>query len=218
MKKSKSMFREKTNPFKLLMEDNDPPSTSCPIRKAHKKLREIEKLKQKTNKTPEEWSKIKEEENWKAIVCPVNMSTEETEEDILKRTQKQKEKTKTKMKQMEKKLKEQYEKHQKEIETIQGLYEEKLKLQRNIIQFLENENQQLKKKVLNKTRLNQQNKNTDLEDKIIEEYDELVQKHGSAKKAYVFMITKYHPDKFKGHPEMAHRISSILNSLKENHI
>ena len=51
MKKSKSMFREKTNPFKLLMEDNDPPSTSCPIRKAHKKLREIEKINHRSSRT-----------------------------------------------------------------------------------------------------------------------------------------------------------------------
>ena len=50
------------------------PQTECPTRKAKKKLREIEKLKNKSKITSEEYVKIQEEDIWKAIAYPVDIT------------------------------------------------------------------------------------------------------------------------------------------------
>ena len=68
-------LKKETNLFALLQDSNDePPETNSWRRKAQKKLREIEKLKKKSNKTPEEYKKISEESDWQAIAFPTDLS------------------------------------------------------------------------------------------------------------------------------------------------
>ena len=68
------------NLYKVLeTKEND--ETECPMRKAKKKLREIEKLKLKPNKNAEEYDKIKNEEIWRAIVEPV-ITTPEINDEV----------------------------------------------------------------------------------------------------------------------------------------
>ena len=114
------------NIYSSLNEDEQDSGTSSPIRKAAKKLREIEKLKQKLNKTPEEYNKIREESIWRAIVEPVYSGTSESVEDVEKRKIKQKEKRQ--MKEFERKQRLEKEKHKKELETIKENYQEKIDL------------------------------------------------------------------------------------------
>ena len=104
------------NVYSSLNEDEQDSGTSSPIRKATKKLREIEKLKLKLNKTPEEYNKIREESIWRAIVEPVYSGTSESVEDVEKRKIKQKEKRQ--MKEFERKQRLEKEKHKKEVEAI----------------------------------------------------------------------------------------------------
>ena len=112
------------NIYSSLNEDEQDSGTSAPMRKATKKLREIEKLKLKLNKTPEEYSKIREESIWRAIVEPVYSGTSESVEDVEKRKIKQKEKRQ--MKEFERKQRLEKEKHKKELETIKENYQEKI--------------------------------------------------------------------------------------------
>ena len=85
-------FATKTNSYASL-DIPDTEETENLTRKANKKLREIEKLKLKSKKTPDEYAKIHEEEIWKAIAIPADAIPSETEEQIAKRNAKQREKT-----------------------------------------------------------------------------------------------------------------------------
>ena len=107
-----------TNPF-AVFSDTEDLSTSCPMRKAHKKLREIEKLKHKMNKTPEEYNKIREESILRAIVDPVLTGASETLEEIEQRRTKQRDKSQ--IKELKRKLDSQKEKYKQEIKLISNL-------------------------------------------------------------------------------------------------
>jgi hypothetical protein len=214
-----------TNPFAVFSDTKDP-STSCPTRKAHKKLREIEKLKQKMNKTPEEYNKIQEESNWRAIVEPVLTDASETPEDIEQRKTKQREKGQ--IKDLKRKLDTQKEKYKQENASVQRKWQEDMHmLQEKIRQLkLENhqlnrENQQLKfeNQQVKKRKCSSFNYNADavsMEEKIEDEFLELYQQKGSYKQTYKEMIMKYHPD--KNNTEIGHKITTILNILKQKYV
>lgn len=218
------------NSFSALHDEDSEPQTSCPIRKARKKLREIEKLKLKMNKTPDEYDKIREEAIWRAIAEPVYTGMSESTEDIQRRKQKQQENTKSKLKSLERKRLQEKEAHKKQVEQLQTKrreesekYKKDLIALRQKIQELEYENNLLKQKASSTpasrnttSRLNN-NTNVTLQDKIIEEYDELVFQLGSKKKAYQKMIISYHPDKCES-KKFANEVACILNTLKENEV
>ena len=205
---------QSTNPFEVFSDTKDP-STSCPTRKAHKKLREIEKLKQKMNKTPEEYNKIQEESNWRAIVEPVLTDASETPEDIEQRKTKQREKSQ--IKELKRKLDTQKEKYKQEITSMQIKWQEHMRLLEYENQRLKVENQQLKK--MNCTPRSSFNYNADavsMEEKIEDEFLELYQQKGSYKQTYKELILKYHPD--KNNTEIGHKITTILNILKQRYV
>ena len=222
-------FATKTNSYASL-DIPDTEETENLTRKANKKLREIEKLKSKMNKTPEEYKKIREEDVWRAIVEPVYTGMSENVEDIQRRKQKQQENTKSKLKALERKRVQEKEAHKKEIEQMQTKrreenerYKKELRALRQKIQELEHENNLLKQKASSTpasrnttSRLNN-NTNVTLQEKIIEEYDELVFQLGSKKKAYQKMIISYHPDKCES-KKFANEVACILNTLKENEV
>ena len=201
------------NPFTILIDSGDS-GTSCPMRKAHKKLREIEKLKIKMNKTPEEYRKIREESIWRAIVDPVLTGACETLEEIEQRRTKQRDKSQ--IKELKRKLNNQNEKHKQEIALMQRKWEERMRVLQEENQRLKVENQQLKKR--NSKPRSSFNYNADsvsLEEKIEDEFLELYQQKDSYKQTYKELILKYHPDKNK--TETGHKITTILNILKERY-
>ena len=215
------------NIYSSLNEDEQDSGTSSPIRKAAKKLREIEKLKQKLNKTPEEYNKIREESIWRAIVEPVYSGTSESVEDVEKRKIKQKEKRQ--MKEFERKHRLEKEKHKKELEAIkqdfqekiQGLEQEKrqMKLENEklnlIIQQLLHEKQSSSSSSSKSSIFHNENP-VSTEEKIEEEFLEVYAQEGSYKKTYKKMIFQYHPDKCPS-KRFAGEVSSILNTLKEKY-
>tara|TARA_X000001036_G_C20600702_1_gene774811 strand:- start:65 stop:688 length:624 start_codon:yes stop_codon:yes gene_type:complete len=202
------------NPFTVLIDSGDS-GTSCPTRKAHKKLREIEKLKIKMNKTPEEYEKIRQESFWRAIVDPVLTGASETLEEIEQRRTKQREKSQ--IKELKRKLDTQKEKYKQDITSMERKWEERMRLLQEENQRLKVENQQLKKR--NCTPRSSFNYNADavsLEEKIEEEFHELYQQKGSYKQTYKELILKYHPD--KNNKEFGHKITTILNILKQRYV
>tara|TARA_Y100000991_G_scaffold213067_1_gene198165 strand:+ start:773 stop:1450 length:678 start_codon:yes stop_codon:yes gene_type:complete len=206
---------------------NEDLGTSCPNRKAAKKLREIEKLKNKINKTPEEYKKIREESIWRAVLEPVCTGGSETKEDIEKRKNKQKEKRK--IKEFEKKQRIEKEKHKKEIATIQGNYREKIRILEEEKISLKNENQKLKLLIQNirkeknsssrssSSSIYHQKEQVSMEDKIEEEFLDLYSQERCYKKTYKIMILKYHPDKCAS-KTIGEQASAILNILKEKYV
>ena len=222
------------NIYSSLNEDEQDSGTSSPIRKATKKLREIEKLKLKMNKTPEEYKKIREESIWRAIVEPVYSGTSESVEDVEKRKIKQKEKRQ--MKEFERKQRLEKEKHKKELEAIKQDYQEKMRLleeEKRQIKLqhytLQTENQELKLMIQqllhekqssssssSKSSIFHDENPVSTEEKIEEEFLELYAQEGSYKKTYKKMILQYHPDKCPS-KTFAGEVSSILNTLKEKY-
>ena len=214
------------NSFSALIEDEQDSGTSSPTRKAQKKLREIEKLKLKMNKTPEEYKKIDEESIWRAIVEPVYIDSSESTEDVEKRKIKQKEKRQ--MKEFERRQRLEKEKHKKELEAIKELYQEN----RRCLEHEKRENQELKLIIQQLLREKQSSTSppsrtssasiyheenpVSTEEKIKEEFFELYAQEGSYKKTYKKMILRYHPDKCPS-KTFADEVSAILNILREKY-
>ena len=205
------------NPFTVLFEPGDS-ETSCTKRKAEKKLREIDKLKFKMNKTPEEYEKIRQESFWRAIVDPVLTGASETPEDIEQRKTKQREKSQ--IKELKRKLNAQKEKNKQEILLMQRnmrLLEEEHQRLNIENQRLNEENQQLKKRNCSpRSSFNYNTESVSLEEKIEEEFHDLYRTNGCYKQTYKELMLKYHPDKNKSNS--GHAISAILNILKERYV
>ena len=200
-----------TNPFEVL-NDTEDSGTACPIRQARKKLKAIEKLKNKMNKNPEEYAKIREESILRAIVEPVLTCASETPEDIEQRRTKQREKTQ--IKELKRKLNAQKDKHKQELLSMQRnmrLLEEEIQRLNFENQRLNEENQQLKKE-----KYYYKSDPVSIEKKIIKEFHDLYLINGCYIKTYKELIFKYHPDKYKS--DDAHTISAILNNLRERYV
>ncbi len=166
------------------------------------------------NKTPEEYTKIREENIWRAIVEPVLTGATTTPEEIKQRKAKQRENTQ--IKELKRKLNNQNEKHKQEIALMQRKWEERMRVLQEENQRLKVENQQLKKG--NSSPRSSFNYNADsvsMEEKVEEEFLELYQQKGSYKETYKEMILKYHPD--KNNTDIGHKITTILNTLRQQY-
>ena len=204
------------NQFSSLYVDHDNDTeTKSMRRKAAKKLREIESLKLKKIKTPEELKKIQDEDFWRAIVEPPENPLMDTSEQQIKRKEKQMERKK--QKEESRKMRQLREKHKEEIakknKTI--LLKEKIidELNKNYMKLLK-ENA----KLLNQIE-EMKVKEVSLEEKLKNEFLQCYANYNSYKKAYYEMMRKYHPDKKKGITnKMAEDCSKILNNLKNEYV
>ena len=210
-------------------------------RKANKKLREIEKLKLKSKKTPDEYAKIHEEEIWKAIAIPADAIPSETEEQIAERKAKQREKTK--QKEQQQKQRKEKEKHKQEIMLLKKKFQERYQEQnRNMLKLKQEQNRTMlklkqenaklhydieqfqnivlqMKKIITTLKESEPNTSEPQISSIIEkEYREKYQASGTHKKTWHSMMLKYHPDKFKQNKELAEACSNVLNRLKEKYL
>ena len=215
-------FATKTNSYAFL-DIPDTEETENLTRKANKKLREIEKLKLKSKKTPEEYAKIHEEEIWKAIAIPADAIPSETEEQIAERKAKQREKTK--QKEQQQKQRKEKEKHKQEIMLLKKKFQEQYQEQNRTMLELKQENAKLlnivlkMKNIITTLKESEQNTSEPQISSIIEkEYHEKYQVSGTHKKTWYSMMLKYHPDKFKENKELAEACSNVLNRLKEQYI
>ena len=204
-------------------------------RKAQKKLREIETLKKKPTKTPEEWAKIHQENDWRAIVTPINISIEPTAEEVKERKEKQREKTK--MKKLEKQLYDEKQKHKKEMELFKKhFYEQQsMKMKQLIadktqimeenrelkhgIQYLQKELKILKEKKSpsrQSTSSYYKAEDVSIEEKIEDEFHDLYSELQCYRKVYYKMMRDYHPDKCQ--KEISEPASKVLSILKEKYV
>ena len=215
-------FTTKTNSYASL-DIPDTGETENLTRKANKKLREIEKLKLKPKKTPEEYAKINDEHIWKAIAIPADAIPSETEEQIAERKAKQREKTK--LKEQQQKQKKEKEKHKQEIILLKKKFQQRYQEQNKTMIELKQENAKLNnivlemKNIITTLKESQPNTSESQISTIIEnEYHKKYQALGTHKKTWHEMMRKYHPDKFKESKELANAFSIILNQLKEKYL
>ena len=194
-------------------EDEESP-TSNPIRKARKKLRDIEALENKPNKTMEEYKKIDQKEYYQAIVTPPEVELE-TYQDKASTKQKKE------FKRIEKQLKKKIAEHEKEIrnmkDTIRTLERKDKDAIRNQ-RSLEEENAQIRycMEILHdKLSKTMTSSSIDISSIIRNEYEHLCGTKGS-NKAWRDLMLKYHSDKTKkvlGF-ELSNAIAKIATDLK----
>ena len=226
------------NQFDSLEDINDKDtSTNSPVRKAHKKLREINKLKNKKYKTSEELEKINQEPEWLAIVNSEYVVTSENQQDVLLRKEKQRQ---TQKNDFERKLKSQ-EKQMKRLEQenkkLRLLEQENKKLrlleqENKKLRLLEQENQNLitnnmeKDKMIKQllyklnNKVNQQNKSStsNIEKTIQEDFNKKCYMNPKENRENIWRkwMIKYHPDKLSKvlSTDLANEIGKIATELK----
>ena len=189
-----------------VLETKENDETQCPMRKARKKLREIEKLKLKPNKNAQEYDKIKEEEIWRAIVEPV-ITIPETNDEV--KNKKQNKRDKAKIKDLEGKLRKQngnHLKYKQEMETKQR----ELKME---CDKLKKEVERLKMYKQSYHKTDDVNPDNDLKDKVMDEFYDLSSEMNNKGKALKKMLLKYHPDKNKN-SQISIEITKILNEIR----
>jgi hypothetical protein len=188
-----------TNLFTVIANENDdnfiPTSREIFLRKAAKKLKEIERLEEKAkyhSLTREECEKINQKYFWSACFYP-----EEKKSPEKKKKNKKEEERKRKeeeMKRREKRKKEEELKRKEERKKEEDKKEEERK--RKIIEILA--------------------KKTNTKINIEEEYRELLLLHnGNNNKTFRMLSLKYHPDKNVGKLEWANEMQKRLGVCKE---
>ena len=189
-------------------------------RKAHKKIREIEKLKLKPTKTPAELNKIRDEDIWRAVIIPPDTSMEQTPEEKAERKRKQREKTR--MKKLERDLQDEKQRHKEELEQYKQHFKQHYQKQSEKLTEMKHQNTQLQfeLRTLRSSRLNMRNDASDIQLIMIldKEFTEHTQELGTPKAAWHKMMLKYHPDRYTENKELADIFSKILNGLKEKYV
>ena len=207
-----------------VLETKENHETECPMRKARKKLREIEKLKLKPNKNAQEYDKIKEEEIWRAIVEPV-ITIPETNDEV--KNKKQNKRDKAKIKDLEGKLRKQNGNHLKYKQEMECKLRKQNETHLKYKQEMETKQREFKmecdklKKEVERLKMYKQsyhktddvNPDNDLKDKVMDEFYDLSSEMNNKGKALKKMLLKYHPDKNKN-SEISIEITKILNEIR----
>ena len=206
-----------TNIFKNLriIEDEDSNDVNMD-RKATKKLREIESLKNKDKKdlTDSEKEKISKEQYWKNILDPVKESIKESIKDTKKRLKKEKERDKIKQRRRRekeiileedcKKREEEERKRQKEREERYEEYkrrEEEERERREEEEYTRQQEEHIKQKEYYPIEL---------------EYKQILKEFcGNLGKTFRKCSLKYHPDRNIGNEELANENQKKLLEIHE---
>jgi hypothetical protein len=195
-------------------------------RKAMKKLRQISKLKKKSEHselTPDELNKLEEEDKWLNILYPKrkSRSKKKISNDDLLRKEKQHQKFKIKELKREK-LKRKLERRKKEREKKEKEAWEKYRKWKNkrvSEEREENFRRERKRNERREKKMNQGKKfnllhNPNKEQKIIlEEYNQLYRIHNSHDKVFRLLSKKFHPDRNRDSLEWAEKMQKELKNI-----
>jgi len=207
-----------TNIFKNLRIIEDEDSNDVNIeRKATKKLREIESLKNKEKKdlTDSEKEKISKEQYWKDILDPVKESIKESIKDTKKRLKKEKEKEKIKERRRREKerILEEERKRQKErderFEEYKRQYKERERREEEERERYEEEEE--------RERQEQYIKQKEYYQIELEYKQNLKEFGGNLGKTFRKCSLKYHPDRNIGNEELANENQKKLLEIHEKY-
>ena len=178
------------------------------LKKAAKKLNEIERLKEKGkyhSLTAEECTKLGQEDFWNACLY------EEPEKSSMKEERKlKKEEEKRKKKEEERRVYEEYKKKMEENERKRREEEQKEKIRK--------EEEQKRKVEQERKRKNQEKKAKKNGKHLEEEYrDLLLLHHGNNDKTFRLLSLKYHPDKNVGRTIWANEMQKRLGECREKY-
>jgi hypothetical protein len=187
------------------------PSRSTEVRKALKKLREIDALKEKTTYTPEELEKLSKEAYWKSILDPPD--TKKQEED-------------------ERKAK-QYKRHmEKEAKRASRLAAEEERLKKERDARIKREEEQMRRNAErqraeeDRRRIHDEQMRRELEEKhrdarfrqtYVDEFRSAMSVYKTPDRAFRKLSLKYHPDKNPENRDQAEKIQKILGEVRDQY-
>jgi hypothetical protein len=198
------------------------PSRTAEVRKALKKLREIDALKEKTEYNPEELEKLAKETYWKNILDPPDTKAKEDEERKAKQYKRHLEKeAKKEAKRLveEERMKKQREEQQKreaeERTRNKHRYDEYLK--RKAEQEEAEENRRREYEENRKVELERIESENRFKQQYIDEFSKAVAIYKSPARAFRKLSLKYHPDKNPENREAAENIQKILGDIRDGY-
>ena len=185
------------------------PSRSTEVRKALKKLREIDALKEKTTYTPEELEKLSKEAYWKSILDPPD--TKKQEEDDRKAKQ--------------------YKRHmEKEAKRASRLAAEEERLKKERDARIKREEEQMHRNAErqraeeDRRRIHDEQIRRELEENhrdarfrqtYVDEFRSAMAVYKTPDRAFRKLSLKYHPDKNPENREQAEKIQKILVEVRD---
>ena len=182
------------------------------VRKAHKKLREIDVLKKKEVKTKEELNKIQMEMHWLSILFPNEEKPVDEGVEERKRKQQKRHDEKERMKQRKRKAEEIATEKRREEERKR----EELRQERE-----EREEREQSRKEREQSRKERQQREASvfmnpMERRIEKEFVQLLSENdNNVNKVFRLLSLKYHPDKHLDDKSGAEEIQKILGNVKE---
>ena len=182
------------------------------VRKAHKKLREIDVLKKKEVKTKEELNKIQMEMHWLSILFPNEEKPVDEGVEERKRKQQKRHDEKERMKQRKRKAEEIATEKRREEERKR----EELRQERE-----EREEREQSRKEREQSRKERQQREASvfmnpMERRIEKEFGQLLSENdNNVNKVFRLLSLKYHPDKHLDDKSGAEEIQKILGNVKE---
>jgi len=203
-----------SNIFRNLTVDDEEHDHVKTTKKARKKIKAIDNLKKKGKLTDEEQNKVDSEDYWQHILNPFYENVEKKKENMekckenIEKKRKKKEK-KIRYQEMLNKKKEQRESEQRQRESEQRQRESEQR-QRESEQRQREYKQRQRESDFEQERRNEPKK-TKNEKRIHIEFNLLIAKGETIRKAKHSLLRKYHPDKNK--EKSANEMTQIINNM-----
>ena len=203
-----------SNIFRNLTVDDEEHDHVKTTKKARKKIKAIDNLKKKGKLTDEEQNKVDSEDYWQHILNPFYENVEKKKENMekckenIEKKRKKKEK-KIRYQEMLNKKKEQRESEQRQRESEQRQRESEQR-QRESEQRQRESEQRQRESDFEQERRNEPKK-TKNEKRIHIEFNLLIAKGQTIRKAKHSLLRKYHPDKNK--EKSANEMTQIINNM-----
>jgi hypothetical protein len=176
------------------------------VRKAHKKLREIDVLKKKEVKTKEELDKIQMEMHWLSILFPNEEKAVDEGVEERKRKQQKRHDEKERIKERKRKAEEIANERRREEERKR----EELRQEREAREQREQSKKERQENIIGSVSMNP------MERRIEKEFMQLLSENdNNVNKVFRLLSLKYHPDKHLDDKSGAEEIQKILGNVKE---
>jgi hypothetical protein len=187
------------------------PSRTAEVRKALKKLREIDALKEKTDYTPEELEKLASETYWKNILEPPD--TKCVEEAERKSKQYKRHLEKEAKKEAKRLAEEERMRKQNDARLKREAEEMARKKQRHYERKPQREYEDKMQAELERVR-----SETQFKQQYINEFAMAISIYKCPDRAFRKLSLKYHPDKNPADREHAEKIQKILGEIREQYV
>jgi hypothetical protein len=199
------------------------PSRTTEVRKALKKLREIDALKDKTMHTPEELDKLALETYWKNILDPPDTKADaeikRKAKQYARHQEKEAKKEARRLVEEERVKKQNDERLKRELDEMarKKQRQDEYERQRADRQQTDENNRRANEEKM-KSELEQTYRENRFKQQYIDEFATAVGIYKSPDRAFRKLSLKYHPDKNQENSQEAEKIQKILGEIREQYV